>query len=116
MATKYELPEEANAKLLSNLGEEVEMKTFKTNVRSTLEYDENQRLLIKILCLGDYTGGVGSVSPQSRSLFSASFHTSTLKFHTFCFTARAYLNTQKCVLFCSLAVYTVKEIFFSRIP
>ncbi|CAH3189739.1 unnamed protein product [Porites evermanni] len=58
MATKYELPEEANVKLLSNLGEEVEMKTFKTNVRSTLEYDENQRLLIKILCLGDYTGGV----------------------------------------------------------
>ena len=36
-----------------------------------------------------------SVSPQSRSLFSASFH-------TFCLTARAYLNTQKCGLFCSL--------------
>ena len=36
-----------------------------------------------------------SVSPQSCSLFSASFH-------TFCVTARAYLNTQKYGLFCSL--------------
>ena len=36
-----------------------------------------------------------SVSPQSRSLFSASFQ-------TFCLTARAYLNTQKYGLFCSL--------------
>ena len=35
------------------------------------------------------------VSPQSRSLFSASFQ-------TFCLTARAYLNTQKYGLFCSL--------------
>ena len=59
MTTKYELPEEADVKLLSNLGKEVEMKTFKTNVRPTLKYDENHRLLIKILCVGDYTGGVG---------------------------------------------------------
>ena len=36
-----------------------------------------------------------SVSPQSRSLVSASFQ-------TFCLTARAYLNTQKYGLFCSL--------------
>ena len=36
-----------------------------------------------------------SVSPQSRSLFSASFQ-------TFCFAARAYLNMQKYGLFCSL--------------
>ena len=36
-----------------------------------------------------------SVSPQSRSLISASFQ-------TFCLTARAYLNTQKYGLFCSL--------------
>ena len=36
-----------------------------------------------------------SVSPQSRSLFSASFQ-------TFCLSARAYLNTQKYGLFCSL--------------
>ena len=38
-----------------------------------------------------------SVSPQSRSLFSASFQ-------TFCLTARAYLNTQKYRLFCSLLI------------
>ena len=37
-----------------------------------------------------------SVSPQSRSLFSASFQ-------TFRLTARAYLNTQKYGLFCSLS-------------
>ena len=59
MVTKYELPEEANVKLLSNLGEEVEMKTFKTNVPPTSECDKDQVLIIKILCLGDYTGGVG---------------------------------------------------------
>ena len=39
--------------------------------------------------------GAFSVSPQSRSLFSASFQ-------TFCLTAHAYLNTQKYGLFCSL--------------
>ena len=39
---------------------------------------------------------VWGVSPQSRSLFSASFQ-------TFCLTARAYLNTQKYGLFCSLS-------------
>ena len=39
-----------------------------------------------------------SVSPQSRSLFSASFQ-------TFCLTARAYLNTQKYGLFCSLLLF-----------
>ena len=36
-----------------------------------------------------------SVSPQSHSLFSASFQ-------TFCLTARAYFDTQKYGLFCSL--------------
>ena len=36
------------------------------------------------------------ISPQSCSVFSASFQ-------TFCLTARAYLNTQKYGLFCSLA-------------
>ena len=55
MAKKYELPEEADANLLSNLGEEVEMKTFKTNVPSTLECDKDQALIIKIICLGGYT-------------------------------------------------------------
>ena len=38
-----------------------------------------------------------SYSPQSRSLFSALFE-------TFCLTARAYLNTQKYGLFCSLVL------------
>ena len=42
-----------------------------------------------------------SVSPQSRSVFSSSFH-------TFCLTARAYLNTQKYGLFCSLAGYLIR--------
>ena len=42
--------------------------------------------------------GIFSVSPQSGSLFSASFQ-------TFCLTARAYLNTQKYGLFCSLLPY-----------
>ena len=93
MATKYELPEEADANLLSNLGEEVEMKTFKTNVPPTSEYDENQRLLIKILCLGDYTGGVGrkgvlikdylQVTPPAPShqgpLIGFDFHLKTIK-------------------------------------
>ena len=59
MATKYELPEEADANLLSNLGEEVEMKTFKTNVPPTLECDQDQALVIKIICLGGYMFGVG---------------------------------------------------------
>ena len=40
------------------------------------------------------------VSPQSRSLFSVSFQ-------TFCLTARAYLNTQKYGLFCSLTMLGV---------
>ena len=40
------------------------------------------------------------VSPQSRSLFSASFK-------AFCLTARAYLNTQKYGLFCSLTLLGV---------
>ena len=44
---------------------------------------------------GERKKTIFSVSPQSRSLFSASFQ-------TFCLTARAYLNTQKYGLFCSL--------------
>ena len=43
-----------------------------------------------------------SVSPQSHSPFSASFQ-------TFCLTARAYLNTQKYGLFCSL-VFSLHDI------
>ena len=44
---------------------------------------------------GEKKNRIFSVSPQSRSLFSALFQ-------TFCLTARAYLNTQKYGLFCSL--------------
>ena len=44
------------------------------------------------------TDRIFSVSPQSRSLFSASFQ-------TFCLTARAYLNTQKYGPFCSLTIF-----------
>ena len=40
------------------------------------------------------------ISPQSRSLFSGSFQ-------TFCLTARAYLNTQKYGLFCSLFILII---------
>ena len=45
---------------------------------------------------------VGFFSPQSRSLFSASFQ-------TFCLTARAYLNTQKYGLLCSLTFKTLQS-------
>ena len=44
-----------------------------------------------------------SVSPQSLSMFSASFQ-------TFCLTARPYLNTQKYGLFCSL-VFTLNRLW-----
>ena len=93
MATKYELPEEADVNLLSNLGKEVEMKTFKTNVPPKLECDKDQVLKIKILCLGDYTGGVGrkgvlindylQVTPpvptHPRPLIGCDFHLKTVK-------------------------------------
>ena len=93
MATKYELPEEADVNLLSNLGKEGEMKTFKTNVLPKLECDKDQVLKIKILCLGDYTGGVGrkgvfindylQVTPpvptHLRPLIGCDFHLKTIK-------------------------------------
>ena len=52
-----------------------------------------------------------SVSPQSRSLFSASFQ-------TFCLTARVYLNTQKYGLFCSLVMSKLDYgcVVFSPLP
>ena len=93
MTTKYELPEEADVNLLSNLGKEVEMKTFKTNVPPKLECDKDQVLRIKILCVGDYTGGVGrkgvlindylQVTPpvptHLRPLIGCDFHLKTVK-------------------------------------
>ncbi|XP_078365616.1 ras-related protein Rab-38-like [Oculina patagonica] len=54
MATKYELPEEVNEKRLRTLGKEVEMKTFKTNVSTETS---DGYWLVKIICVGDYTGG-----------------------------------------------------------
>ena len=48
-----------------------------------------------------------SVSPQSRSLFSASFQ-------TFCLTVRAYLNTQKYGLFCSLVEIHLQPLILKR--
>ena len=59
MATKYELPEEVNQKRLRTLGKEVEMKTFKTNVAPEVETSDGD-CLVKILCVGDYTGGLGT--------------------------------------------------------
>lgn len=59
MATKYELPEETNNKLLRSLGKEVEMKTFKTNISPELHESDQ---FVKIICVGDYTGGVGTKS------------------------------------------------------
>jgi len=56
MATKYELPEKVDEKCLRNLGREVEMKTFKTNVVPEGERSENN-CLVKIVCVGGYTGG-----------------------------------------------------------
>ena len=52
-----------------------------------------------------------SVSPQSRSPFSASFH-------TFSVTARVYLNTQKYGLFCSLVMSKLDYgcVVFSPLP
>ena len=50
-----------------------------------------------------------SVSPQSSSLFSASFQ-------TFSLTARAYLNAQKYGLFCSLVLFCLLVFFFLSIP
>ena len=48
-----------------------------------------------------------SVSPQSLSMFSASFQ-------TFCLTSRPYLNTQKYGLFCSL-VFTLNRLWEKKL-
>ena len=60
------LPEDADANPLSNLGEEVEMKTIKTNVPPTLECDKDQALIIKIICLGGYMFGWEEKGSLSR--------------------------------------------------
>ena len=63
MASIYELPEEVNDKRIRSLGKEVEMKTFKKNVeleRLTIERDRLEELPLKIVCVGGFTGGVGT--------------------------------------------------------
>ena len=72
MATKYEIPEEADEKLLGTLGKEVEMKTFKTNAPEVLMYAVDQEI-VKIICVGDYTGGVGTKACLS-TIISKSSH------------------------------------------
>ena len=63
MASNYELPEEIDDKRLKSLGKEVEMKTFKTNVeleRPNIKSDQLGDLLLKIVCVGGWTGGFGT--------------------------------------------------------
>ena len=60
MATKYEIPEEVSEKLLETLGQEVEMKTFKTSVKEeqpqkTITIDRS----VNVICVGDHIAGVG---------------------------------------------------------
>ena len=92
-----------------------------------------KRVIRRNITYAKRTVRIFSVSPQSRSLFSASFQTFCLtaraylntqkygpqsrslfsaSFQTFCLTARAYLNTQKYGLFCSLII---KPHWFNKI-
>ena len=58
MARKYKLPEKTNDKLLETLGEEIEMKTFKTNVSLVDEPRDSSpcKRVVGIFCVGDYIG------------------------------------------------------------
>ena len=66
MASNYVLPEEANGRsdtCLNTLGREVEMKTFNTNVppeEQSIESDAFGKMLLKIVCVGGFTAGVGT--------------------------------------------------------
>lgn len=68
MATKYQLPEETNENLLRALGNEEEMTTLEGNFVSARETSETatcldakkNELLLKIICIGGCTGGVGT--------------------------------------------------------
>ena len=64
MASNYEFPDEVNDTRLENLGKEVEMETFNSNVeleKLTIESDrQGEELLVKIVCVGGFTGGVGT--------------------------------------------------------
>ena len=57
-----------------------------------------KRVIRTNIAYAKQTVHIFSISPQSCSLFSASFQ-------TFCLTAGAYLNTQKYGLFCSLIFF-----------
>lgn len=69
MASKYELQEESNGELLNALREEVEMTTLTESLDSekpeasgdaTILDDKSKELLLKIICIGGFTGGVGT--------------------------------------------------------
>lgn len=64
MASNYELPDEVNDTRSKSVEKEVEMKTFNSNVgleELTIESDrQGEELLIKIVCVGGFTGGVGT--------------------------------------------------------
>ena len=64
-----------------------------------------KRVIRTNITYANRTVRIFSVSPQSRSLFSASFQ-------TFCLTARAYLNTQKYGLFCSLLQHLIFFVYW----
>ena len=57
MATEYKLPEEMDEKLRKTLGNELETKTFKTNVPIDLNNNDAEEF-VKIICVGDSTGGL----------------------------------------------------------
>ena len=65
MASKYELPEEVDEKLLESLGREVEMKTFRTNTSEI-----RGEALVKIICVGNYTGSLRTQTYFRLSRFS----------------------------------------------
>ena len=64
MASNYELPDEVNDTRSKSVEKKVEMKTFTSNVgleELTIESDrQGEELLIKIVCVGGFTGGVGT--------------------------------------------------------
>ncbi|XP_031554729.1 ras-related protein Rab-32A-like [Actinia tenebrosa] len=56
----YETPEPENTQLVSKLGKEVELKTFKTNAtdqRPEMDVPRSIHKRLCILCVGDWTGG-----------------------------------------------------------
>ena len=65
IASKYEIPEKVNEDVLKNLGKDVEMETFKTNVvpeeqeateRQMAGEDNDDNGLVVIVCAGTITG------------------------------------------------------------